>query len=227
MGTPCPSGSTCKAMLGNADGAGSCVEDPAPPSPQKCSPNNPTTTPCPNDTTCTPLLGNTNGEGTCVADDNSKCFINLGQFGCKKQDGKNSHDEGCFATKKECNDNTPGHDKTECWMNLGQFGCKVQDGKTSRDGGCFASKRECNNKTPGNKGRFLHNGGTPNKCNPKQANSCGRGKTCKPLLGNTNGEGTCVTDDNSKCFINLGQFGCKKQDGKNSHDEGCFATKKQ
>ena len=66
--TPCPSGTTCKAMLGNTTGKGTCVKDQARPTPQQCSPNNPTTTPCPSGTTCKAMLGNTRGEGTCVKD---------------------------------------------------------------------------------------------------------------------------------------------------------------
>merc|ERR1711939_1035119 len=112
-----------------------------PPAPQKCNPNNPTTTPCPPDFTCQALLGNTNGEGTCVAA--SKCWMNMGQFGCKENDGKTSADDGCFATKHECN---AKYSAGKCWMNMGQFGCKENDGKTSADDDCFATKHECNAK---------------------------------------------------------------------------------
>merc|ERR1711988_190217 len=99
--TPCPPDFTCQALLGSMKGEGTCVANAAPPAPQKCNPNNPTTTPCPPDFTCQALLGSTNGEGTCVAA--SKCWMNMGQFGCKENDGKTSADDGCFATKHECN----------------------------------------------------------------------------------------------------------------------------
>merc|ERR1719453_2431422 len=110
----CGHGKTCQALLGNVNGEGTCVANPAP-APQKCSPNNPTTTPCPRDFTCQALLGNVNGEGTCVA--NSKCWMNMGQFGCKENDSRTSGDDGCFATKQECN-----AQYSKCWMNMGQFG---------------------------------------------------------------------------------------------------------
>ena len=79
---------------------------------QSCSPNNPTTTTCPTGTTCHAMVGNTNGEGTCIADDTSVCWMNLGQFGCKQQEGRNSHDEGCFETQEACNKGAAGKDRT-------------------------------------------------------------------------------------------------------------------
>merc|ERR1711967_155013 len=97
-----------------------------------------TTKLCPKGSACQPLLGNTEGEGTCVAD--TVCWMNMGQFGCKVNEGKSGSDDGCFATKDAC---AAQYTATKCWMNMGQFGCKVNEGKSGLDDGCFASKFLC------------------------------------------------------------------------------------
>jgi hypothetical protein len=61
----------CEAMVGNNNHEGRCMPKhhprPTPsPSPQKCSPNNPTTTPCRHGTVCQAMVGNNNGEGVCM-----------------------------------------------------------------------------------------------------------------------------------------------------------------
>merc|ERR1711924_343179 len=123
----------CEAMLGNTKHKGKCVRRQLPlpiPASGKCNPERPNS--CGRGKTCQALLGNTNGEGSCVAA--SKCWMNMAKFGCKENDGKTSADDGCFATKHECN---AKYSAGKCWMNMGQFGCKENDGKTSADDGCF------------------------------------------------------------------------------------------
>merc|ERR1712094_26669 len=138
-----------------------------------------------------------------------KCWMNMGQFGCKENDGKTSADDGCFATKHECNAKYSAGRKLR---NEGEacnpdklfscgllFKCEAMLGNTKHKGKCV--RRQLPLPVP-----------AFGKCNLERPNSCGHGKTCQALLGNTNGEGSCVAA--SKCWMNMGQFGCKENEAR-------------